>query len=248
MALRLQCGGFLCLLGTSCFNPTFVNTSWTSSHPPLFVLVFGVFCCYWFGFGRFRGMAPQKRNPSPVFWGVGVFVLFCFLLVYFYFSVFRAPQQPNPSPFFCFWFPCFAALGGDFLGLRETPPSKQNNTTKNHINTLLFIFLERGLCFCNREDRQRREKPRKTKKEKTTDKKKTDKEETHQTQTTCKLEPSKAPTKKTHILPKYFLVFFVFHVSFICFSSFFFFVLNFRKPGGYVVSTYSCQKRRHNKQ
>ena len=123
------------------FRDIFANASWTSSHPPLLVLV--LFCNLCFrvqGFGRFRVVATQQRNPSPAFVGGWCCCFFCFDLIFF------GPH--NNLTLFISVFVVFCRLfwvGGFFLsGLQETPP--QNKATQPQ--TIKYaLFFSYFLCF-----------------------------------------------------------------------------------------------------
>ena len=108
MALRLRCGGFPRLLRGVCFDPVFANLKWSSSHPPLFVLVFFLFGAFFLGIGGnatlglhvcFRALAsyfftgflclftktqfsPEKKKKVIFHFSVSPF----FLLGFFHFS------------------------------------------------------------------------------------------------------------------------------------------------------------------
>ena len=72
MALPLRCGGFSVFSGFV-FDPVFENLKWSSSHPPLFLWVFFLFCSHssW-DWGQ-RRIAHMFLGSWPstllIFWG-----------------------------------------------------------------------------------------------------------------------------------------------------------------------------------
>ena len=62
MALRLWCRGFLGLFVFVFFEAVFASFKWSSSHPPLFVLVFFLFCAH-------SSWDRGQHSPARVFLG-----------------------------------------------------------------------------------------------------------------------------------------------------------------------------------
>ena len=173
-------------------------------------------------------MAPQQRNPSPLFvadWRY-CFVLFLFDSVFFLW----APQQLNPVPFFG------GGRDGRFvLGLQETPLQKNKATPPKTIENVVFSFLfgggVGGLCFCIMEDRLREENPLPPQNNK-------QQEEHTRRRRLVSQDPTKTPPKQTFFQNPQFCLF-MFWWSFCVLSS----LLNFRQPGD-VEWIQSCQDKK----
>ena len=134
MALRLRCRGFLRLFRVFCLDTIFANACWTSSHPPPFCLGVSLCCGLCFraqGFGRFRLMATQQRNPSLLsVWG------WCYCFVFVWLCFFGSHTNLTLFLFsFYFWV-------GRFFGGSKRHPRKNKTTQPNPLkNNLVFLFL-----------------------------------------------------------------------------------------------------------